>query len=117
MPFRAMLNGFAARHKSVVRGVIFCDEEGERVEGLVCDPALDPFDLDIAGASYATLIPLMAEQGTSSLVRITFVDGVTWLQLLQDGYYVLVLTTKHYGTENEIALTIGDLAEGIIEHM
>lgn len=117
MPFRAILGGFSAHHEEVVRGVIFCDEEGERVESFVSDPGLDPFDLDIAGASFASLVPFIAGQDPNTLVRVMFDGNVTWVRLLKDGYYVLVLTSGGTGCDHAITQTIDALADGLVAHM
>jgi hypothetical protein len=101
MPFRAVLKGLCARHETVVRGAVFCDEEGERVEALLNDPELDPYELDLAGASYATVLPLLSTS-SGARMRVLHADQVVWLQVIRDGYFVVVLTRR---TGHSVTLT------------
>lgn len=94
MEFRAVLKGLTAHHDSLVRGAVFCDEEGERVEAIVNDPDLDSFELDVAGASYAPVVHLLGDTADGARLRVVHEDGVVWLEVLQNRYYLLVLVVR-----------------------
>ncbi len=91
MPLGAILKGIASEVESL-KGAIFCDEEGERVWAHVAEAGIDPFDLDIRGASFASLIPQLRNQGPRLVARVKTKGEVMWLQLLEDGYYLLLWT-------------------------
>ncbi len=91
MSFSSILRGLAQDHPAI-RGVVFCDEEGEKVEGHIADPALDAFELDIAGASFATLVPMLQMQDGRAQLRVHHGRGLIWMQMLTEHYYLLVLS-------------------------
>lgn len=93
MPFRAVLSGLVAR-APFVRGAVFCDFEGERVEAVRVDPELDPYELDLVGASYARLVELLGRHEGAQL-RVTHPRDVVWVQLVSEGYYVVLLARRH----------------------
>lgn len=89
MPFRAALVSLVAKAPSV-RGAVFCDFEGERVESVLSDPTLDPFDLDLVGASYAHVVEQLGPE-TDAQLRVVHPHGVVWVQPVAEGYYILLL--------------------------
>ena len=91
MSFSPILRGLAQDHPAI-RGVVFCDEEGEKVDSHIADPGLDDFDLDIAGASFATLVPMMQQQDGRAQLRVNNKQGLIWMQMLDEHYYLLVLS-------------------------
>ncbi len=92
MPFRAVLTELV-RQAPFVRGAVFCDYEGERIEAVLNDPALDTFALDLTGASYARVVEQLASQAGAQL-RVLHDDDVVWVQLIRDGYYVVLLSRR-----------------------
>lgn len=92
MPFRAVLQGLVAR-SPLARGAVFCDFEGERVEAVLADPALDPFELDLAGASYAGAVEQLSSSEDAQ-IRVLHERGVIWVQPVCDGYYVVLLVAR-----------------------
>jgi hypothetical protein len=116
MPFRAVLKGLLARHQEGVRGAVFCDEEGERVEALINDPRLDPYDLDLAGASYASVVNLLGTDGDGARMRIVLRDEVVWLQVIKNRYYVLLLTVRD-GYDVTVAPLLDEVGHALEELM
>lgn len=128
MPFRAILAGLLAHHAARVRGAVFCDEEGERVESLINDAALDAYDLDLCGASYASVAAMVASSelvardgeagcGFGALrIRVLHPGAVVWLQGLARGYYLVVLTARD-GRDATIEPVLDEVAEALIAHM
>jgi hypothetical protein len=51
-----------------VRGVVFCDDEGERIDSLVVDPGLSAYDLDVLGASLAPAASVLLHRGGGQLL-------------------------------------------------
>ena len=101
MPFRAILKTLVTSQPAHVRGVVFCDELGERVERWAHDGEIDPFELDVAGASFAPIaaqiVPTLAPSHTHTSMRMVVDDGVVWLGTLASGYYVVVLGRRAPG--------------------
>lgn len=92
MPFRAVLEGLIAS-APISRGAVFCDFEGERVEAVIADPELDPYELDLAGASYAGAVEQLSSREGAQL-RVLHERGVVWVQPVRDGYYVVLLLRR-----------------------
>jgi len=116
MPFTPILTALCHRHE-VIRGAIFCDEEGERVERVCPDSSLDEFDLDIAGASFASLLPYLTGQDAESSIRVAFEDDAYWVQLLVDGYFLLVIAQRGDGRDYALRQDLHDVGASIIAHM
>jgi hypothetical protein len=92
MPFRAVLQGLLAS-APIARGAVFCDFEGERVEAVVRDPELDPYELDLAGATYARAVEQLTA-GDEAQLRVVHENAVVWVQPVRDGYYVVLLARR-----------------------
>jgi hypothetical protein len=116
MPFRSILAGIAALHDASVRGAIFCDEEGERVEAVLNDPELETFDLDLHGASYAGVVQGIERQYPAARLRIKTEGMTTWLQLVRDGYYVVVLT-RGTGLDHALDPLLEEIRHALLELM
>jgi hypothetical protein len=96
VPFRAILQHVAVDTERV-RGVVFCDELGERVAHVALDPKLDAYELDVTGASFAHLVPRLLEQSPRAQMRVMLGDNVVWVAPLPNGYYVVVLAPRGAG--------------------
>lgn len=112
MPFRAVLQGLLAS-APITRGAVFCDFEGERVEAVVRDPALDPFELDLAGATYARAVEQLSA-GEEAQLRVLHTNAVVWVQPVRDGYYV-VLVAERCGTDACLQRPLRDAGEALRE--
>lgn len=115
MPFRSILGGFAVKHPHV-RAVVFCDEEGERVESVVVDATVDPYDLDVLGASLAPLAPTLARQGSETCVRIVRAADVVWIRSVSDRYYVVAWTRRTFA-DLRVGDGLDDVAHALRVHM
>jgi hypothetical protein len=115
MPFSAILTAVVARHPQV-RGIVFCDDEGERVDSSIADPHLEQFDLDVAGASMAPLMATFTRKVAVSHFRAKTSDGTIWLQTIMDGYYLVVMAHPD-PTNSRLEDTLVDAAEAIRAHM
>lgn len=115
MSFGPILSGLALVHPAI-RGLVFCDEEGEQVEALIQDPNLDAYDLAVAGASFATLVPVMVRQGDRARLRVHTESGYVWMQMLTAGYYLVVLA-DHTATDGLMAPHLASAAEAIVMQM
>ncbi|MCP4499848.1 MAG: hypothetical protein GY822_07790 [Deltaproteobacteria bacterium] len=116
MPFRPLLQKLCEQHQTI-RGVIFCDEEGERIERLCNDDSLSEFDLDIAGASLATLMPMLANGYQEGSIRVLFDQDAYWIQLLVEGYFLLVVTHQGDGRDLALEQDLHQMRSRIISHM
>lgn len=72
-------------HAPAVRAAIFCDHEGERVDSAVGD--VEPFDLDIAGATFAATAQTMIP---GQRLRVVVGDSAYWILVVDLGYYLVV---------------------------
>jgi len=115
VPFRSILGGFAAQHPHVL-AVVFCDEEGERVESIVVDTAVDPYELDVLGASLAPLAPTLARQGSETCVRVLRARDVIWVRSVSDRYYV-VAWARRASVDARIGAGLDDVAHALRAHM
>lgn len=80
-----ILQTLVETHAPTVRGAILCDHEGERIEAYSAD--MSRFDLDVAGASFAT--PTFGlEDGTR--LRLIVDDTVYWILMVSQGCYLVV---------------------------
>jgi hypothetical protein len=86
MSFREILQALVEVHAPAVRGSIFCDEEGERVDAASHD--IDPWDLDVLGASWAPALQALPP-GTRLRARLGGELHHVWL--IQSGYFVVVV--------------------------
>ncbi len=116
MPFRPLLKTLCAQHP-VVRGVIFCDEEGERVERMCNDETFTEFDLDIAGASFASLMPVLTHGYQESSIRVVFEQDAYWVQLLVEGYFLLVVARHGDGRNLALEQDLHQTGRQIISYM
>jgi hypothetical protein len=115
MPFSAILQAVVAKHPQV-RGIVFCDDEGEKVEASIGDPDLDPFDLDVAGASLAPLAIRFAHKVPVRRLRAKTKQGNLWMQTIMDGYYLVVMAHPD-PRDPHLEDSLVDAAEAIRAHM
>lgn len=87
MPFRAILETLLAEHEPIVRGAIFCDDEGERVDCYAGD-GCSVGELDLLGASMATVAPMIPQ---GACMRTVLADSVVWLATVDGGCFLVVL--------------------------
>lgn len=87
VPFRAILETLLAEHEPVVRGAIFCDDDGERVDSYA-GPGCSVEDLDLLGASMATVAPLVPQ---GACLRTMLADRCVWLATVEGGCFLVVL--------------------------
>ena len=110
MPFRAILRTLVDVH-APVRGAIFCDYEGERVDA-ACGAGLTPFDLDVRGATYAKIA---ADVPTGGRLRVVEDENTIWLLVVDRGYYLVVVCEPARDFEIHSDLVAAALA--ILAHM
>jgi hypothetical protein len=85
VPFRSILQRLVDAHAEVVRAVILCDHEGERIDAVTVD--VKAFDLDVTGASFA----VVAQQvGPGPSLRVVCDDAAFWIVSLELGCYLVV---------------------------
>lgn len=121
MPFRAILTELVARPGSVLRGAIFCDDEGERIEAVLAppvltEPALDPYRLDLVGASYAIVLHLLGEDRDEAQLRIVHEREVVWVQGITGGYYLVALASRR-GLDPCIGTPLRQAARALRAHL
>lgn len=122
MLLRAILITLLKHPHVNVRHVVFCDEEGERVEAVSRDPKVDPFELDLLGASYAALVArLTGEPGpiTDSRdlrLRSVHPENIVWVQGLLYGYYLVVVTERDERS-HQLESALEDAALALADHM
>lgn len=85
MPFRAILETLVHGNTPAVRGAIFCDHEGERVDAVCGD--VDAFTLDVTGATFAATAATMVR---GQRMRVAVGDEVLWIVMVEEGYYLVV---------------------------
>ena len=85
MPFRAILETLVHSNSPAVRGAIFCDYEGERVDA--CCGNVDPFVMDVTGATCAATAAAMLR---GQRLRVVMGDDVLWIVMVDQGYYLVV---------------------------
>lgn len=87
VPFRSILATLLTEHEPVVRGAIFCDDEGERVDSFAGDGCHDD-ELLLLGASMATVAPMIPR---GACLRTVLSDAVVWLATVDCGCFLVVL--------------------------
>jgi hypothetical protein len=116
MPFRSILKTLATSQGALVRGAVFCDELGERVERWAEPGAIDLYELDVAGASFAPIVAQHLPKGVASRLRVVVDDGVVWLGALANGYYLVVLARRS-PQEARLRRALDDALGALIAHM
>jgi hypothetical protein len=111
MPFRAILQTLVETHAPMVRGAIFCDHEGERVDACA-GPGLDPYDLDLLGATCAQPALLLR---AGARARVVVGDEVVWVVVVEEGYYLVVLCGER--TDHACRQVLPGVAEALLAHM
>lgn len=102
--------------------MIFCDEEGERVAAVSAEAEVDPFDLDLRGAAFASLLAQLraGEWCAGPLrhlrLRCALADEVVWVQGLKEGYYLVVVCARAWDASRVLPL-LDDIAEGLCEQI
>ena len=110
MPFRAILETLLATHAPAVRAAIFCDHEGEKVAAEPGD--LDPYDVDVLGASMALPAQQM-KKGTRA--RFVVDSGVVWVIVVDLGCYLVVSCAP--GQDLACRQDFPGVAEALVAHM
>lgn len=113
MPIQAVLADLVAQAPDAIRGAVFCDYEGERVDSVINDPTLDAFELDLTGASYATLLDQLRITEDAQL-RVVHPSDVTWVQVVAEGYYVVLLTRRN-GLDTTLAAPLRQVGYALRE--
>jgi hypothetical protein len=114
MPLRAILHALVAERSPDVRAVIFCDEEGERVEAVSREPNTDPYELDLVGASYCAISRHVdPDEGA---IRVVCSDAVVHVRMLVRGYYV-VAVAEPGAVQPVVDRGLARVGEALIEHM
>jgi hypothetical protein len=88
MPFRAILDTLVDAHAPAVRGAVFCDHEGERIDA--CCGDLTPFELDVVGASFAAAVEQL---NTGTQLRLVAEDAY-WIVVVAEGCYLVVVCRR-----------------------
>lgn len=110
VPFRAILETLLHTHAPAVRAAIFCDHEGEKVAAEPGD--LEPFDVDILGASLAQAAQRM-RLGTRT--RILLGDYAIWVVVVDLGCYLVVVCAP--GQDLACRRDLSGIAEALVAHM
>lgn len=114
MSFREILSDFVAEHP-VVRAMILCDDQGERVDSIAAQEilenltagntdaelqiqqytheAVDAYALALLGASYAVLPHALVDHEVKSL-RVVHEKSAVFYSPIMDGYYLVTLAAK-----------------------
>jgi hypothetical protein len=94
MSIQALVEGLTAR-EPMVRGIIFCDEEGERVMAAVSAPdagqAMQQEALDIVGASLAPTARCLQAGYRAKRFFLQCEGSQIWVGCMRSGYYLVVL--------------------------
>lgn len=122
MLLRAILITLLKHPHVNVRHVVFCDEEGERVEAVSRDPKVDSFELDLLGASYAALMARLSGEaggvGDPKELRLRSVhpEKIVWVQGLLYGYYLVVVAERDERC-HQLESALEDVALALADHM
>ena len=110
MPFRAILESLVVTHAPGVRGAVFCDAEGERIDA--CCGELAPYDLDIIGASFAAVVESLHHGQQLRLV----IDGdVIWIVTVDQGCYLVVCCRR--GQDFACKADLPSIAGALVAYM
>ncbi len=88
MPFRAILETLVATHPGV-RGAVFCDHEGERIDA--CCGDLTAFELDVVGASFAAMVERLPK---AAQLRLVLETDCYWIVVVDEGCYLVVVCRR-----------------------
>lgn len=89
MPFRSILETLVVTHAPGVRGAVFCDHEGERIDA--CCGDLTAFDLDIIGASFAAMVERLPK---AAQLRLVLDQDCYWIVVVDEGCYLVVVCRR-----------------------
>jgi hypothetical protein len=112
VPFRAILETLVLNHAPRVRAAVFCDEEGERVEQFAAS-GLDPYDVDLAGASFA---PIASSVPMGACLRVAHSDRVHWIAGVSSGCYLVVVCASH-GCDGAVRRDLSRTVAALASHM
>ncbi len=110
MPFREILDVLVSSHAPAVEAAVFCDSDGERVDA--CIGALDPFEVDVIGASMANTARSLSP---GQRLRITTDKRVHWLVVVDDGCYLVVCCKQ--GHDLACQAVFPGVAEALVAYM
>jgi hypothetical protein len=114
MSFRRILQDLVTQ--ATLRGAILCDEEGERIDAAIRDPALGQYELDLLGASYAIVLHLLKDARADTMLRIVHEGSVVCIQGIVEGYYLVVLADRD-GRDPRVRLPLGAAARALRAHL
>ncbi|MBI1947061.1 MAG: hypothetical protein HYS27_15295 [Deltaproteobacteria bacterium] len=111
MPFRSILETLLAEHEPVVRGAIFCDDEGERVDS--CGVAgCDDEELALLGASIATVAPMIPKD---TCLRVVLSSSVVWVATVESGCFLVVSCAR--GRDGVVRADLPRAVAALAAHM
>jgi hypothetical protein len=110
VPFREILQTLVDSHSPAVRGAIFCDHEGERVDASTWD--VDAFELDIAGATFAATAQTMV---AGQRLRVVVGEQVFWIVVVELGCYLVVWCRR--GQDASCRAAFPTIAEALVAYM
>lgn len=110
MPFTSILQRFVSSHGPAVQAAIFCDSEGEKVAAAA--GALEPFDVDVVGA---TLAQAAQRLRCGSCTRVVTAELVVWMVVVDLGYYLVVWCAP--GLDLKCRADVGALAAALVGEM
>lgn len=111
MPFRSILETLLAEHDPIVRGAIFCDDEGERVDscaGAGCDAE----ELALLGASIATVAPTIP---SGACLRVSLSSEAVWVATVEGGCFLVVLCAR--GQDGVVLADLPRAVAALAAHM
>ena len=111
MPFRSILETLLAEHEPAVRGAIFCDDEGERVDSCA-GTGSDDDELALLGASIATVAPMIP---AGACVRVARSSSVVWVATVESGCFLVVLCAR--GRDGALLADLPRAVAALAAHM
>lgn len=111
VPFRAILETLVAEHEPVVRGAIFCDDEGERVDSCAGAGSSED-DLALLGASIATVAPMIPG---GACMRIVLENAVVWVATVESGCFLVVQCAR--GRDGAVRADLPRAVAALAAHM
>ena len=110
MPFRAILETLVVTHAPGVRGAVFCDHEGERIDA--CCGELTAFDLDVIGASFAAVAESLHPR---QHLRMVMDEDIFWIVMVEEGCYLVVCCRR--GQDFACKADLPSIASALVAYM
>ncbi len=111
VPFRAILETLVAEHEPIVRGAIFCDDEGERVDSSA-GPGTTDDDLALAGACIATVAKQIPG---AACLRVALAGAVVWVATVESGCFLVVVCDR--GRDGAVLADLPRAVAALAAHM